>query len=263
MTDWEVGVVPYLFLTVIFFYYFMSVSKLQSFLDRPSQCPPTAQKVILLSDSRGKYLEPHKQPGWNIDFRYRSGARLAKGYYWLRDNVQSLVRLSETIHVFIWLGTCDFTQKSGPYITLRHDSLEGCFRYMTSQINRFYELIAKYPSVTLVFLEIPPYCMLKWYEHRKLVISDDLRKQNFELHHRICTINEYIQQKNDCFGVESPRFKLDLVNIRKTTGKPARKSTSFRHYLDGVHPDVVLSQVWLKRLMERSFYISHLSQVKL
>lgn len=235
----------------------MSDSKLQSFLDRPTKYSPTKQKVILLSDSRGRYLEPYNQSGWNIEFVYKSGARLAQGYYWLKSNICSLVKQYDSIHLFIWLGTCDVTQKFGPSITLRHNSLEESFSYITGQICRFCELVANYPTIKLVFLEIPPYSLLKWYEYKQLGITKELSEQNLELHRRICVINEFIQERNDCIGVESPRFKLDLYNIRKASGKTGRKSLSFKHYLDGIHPDEILSRVWLKRLMERSFYMSY------
>ena len=242
-------------------FFLMSVNKLQSFLDRPSKCPPTDQKVILLSDSRGRYLEPYKKARWNIEFVYKSGARLAQGYYWLECNIRSLVQQYDTIHLFKWLGTCDLTQKFGPYIRLRHSSLEECFQCITCHICQFYKLVDHYPTVILVFLEIPPYSIVKWYEHKHLVIPDGLSEQNFELLQLIGVINEFIQEKNDCFGVGSPRFKLDLHNTRKVSGKSGRRSISFKHYLDGVHPDNLLSCVWLKRLMECSFYISDKSLV--
>ncbi|MES9880802.1 MAG: hypothetical protein ABW185_07985 [Sedimenticola sp.] len=103
----------------------------------------------------------------------------------------------------------------------------------------------------MVFLEIPPYSMVHWYITKGLVVTDGLKAQDLELFERICMINDFIREKNDRFAVQSPRFKLDLLNTRKTAGKASRKSISFKHYLDGVHPDQLLSKVWLKRVIER------------
>ena len=75
--------------------------------------------------------------------------------------------------------------------------------------------------------------------------SDDL-----VLYHRISLIKDFIIQCNDRRGVQSPVFKLDLLNDRKRAGKEVRKSITFRQYLDGVHPGELLAEVWLKRIVE-------------
>lgn len=235
----------------------MSENSLKKFLNRPSPFPPTNQKVVVLSDSKGRYLEKNRQPQWNVKFYYKSGRRLAEGLYWLRGNIRYLNRANDTVHLYVWLGTCDLTRKVGSQLELRHSSLEECYSCVTQQICRFYRLVSQYPSIKIIFLEIPPYSMVQWHQTKHVVVDDSLHRQEFELYKRICLVNEFIQEKNDSLHVISPRFKLDLTNIRKAAGKESRRSISFRHYIDGIHPSDLLSVVWLKRIIECSFRLCY------
>lgn len=226
-------------------------TKLEKYLHRPSHYDITNRKIILFSDSKGRYLQPHKLPIWNIDFLHRPGCTLSHGLHWLEQIIHNLVQQHSNIDLCIWLGTCDFTSKVGQHITLKHHTLEDCFRHVSTQIDRFYRLAAHYHTVRVVFLEIPPYSLAQWFRAKGLPVSDDLHNQDLELFRRISIVNDFIREKNDRNNVQSPRFKLDLVNARKAAGKCTRRSISFKHYLDGVHPDPLLSQVWLKRLIEQ------------
>jgi len=152
----------------------MSDAKLKKFLDRPSKFLPNNQKVILLSDSKGRYLARDVKPRWNIDFNFKSGRRLAEGRCWLQTNIEFLSRRHKVLHLFVWLGTCDLTKKRGLELNLQHSSLEECYKYVTEQVCRFFELVAKYKNIRLVFLEIPPYSMVHWYRTRGLRIDDKL-----------------------------------------------------------------------------------------
>ena len=96
-----------------------------------------------------------------------------------------------------------------------------------------------------MFLTIPPYSIVRWDKSRNIPVTDQTKSDDLVLYHRISLINDFIIQCNDRHGVQSPVFKLDLLNDRKRAGKEVRKSITFRQYLDGVHPEV-----WLKRIVE-------------
>lgn len=232
----------------------MSTSKLRKYLDHPIKSRRVEQRVILLSDSKGRYLAPYAESGWDVDIVSKSGCTIPEGFYWLNRNIDRLLQRHGSFTLCVWLGTCDLTQKVGKTLSLRHNTVENCLKQVTNQIGRFYQLLANYPRVNIVFLEIPPYSLVQWFRSKGLVSVTDLLVQDLQLAERIDLVNEFIRQENYRRSVWSPKFKLDLVNYRKTAGGSSRKGICFRNYLDGVHPDPLLSKVWLKRIVEQLSY---------
>jgi hypothetical protein len=233
----------------------MSTSRLQKYLDRPVQFNNAGRKLVLLSDSKGRYLSPFIDPGYSIKIISKSGCALSEGFHWLVRNIDRLIACHGPLTLCVWLGTCDFTSKAGRILTLRHESDEKCFQQITGNINRVFHLLAAYTEVKVIFLEIPPYSLVQWFKSKGLEAPYDLHAQDLLLAERIDLVNEFICQKNEQVGVRSPKFKLDLINYRKSATGGGRRSICFKHYLDGVHPSPLLSRVWLKRLLER-FYCS-------
>lgn len=157
--------------------------------------------------------------------------------------------------MYIWLGTCDLTAKASNHsLVLRNEDGDDCYRYVFNQIERYYRLVAPLQKVKLIFLQIPPYSIVRWHTNRNIPITDGNKVDDLVLYRRVCYINEYIDTINDRDMVSSVRFRLDLCQERKATNKEGRKSISYSQYLDGIHPNEHLSKVWLKRIMERAFF---------
>lgn len=237
----------------------MTDAKLKRYLQRELHAKEIKNDLILLTDSKGNYLQRHLTkystdfPAISkIHFESHSGRNLVQGLYWLQANIQRLLTCFNKLSIYVWLGTCDLTYKRGRYIYLQHRSDELCCSYISHIIERYYSFLASYSTVTVVFLYIPPYSIVHWNLKKGLPVSDNTRADDLILYNRVCLVNDFIRYCNDRRDVESPRFHLDLRNERKVAGKETRKSITYKKYLDGIHPDELLAEVWLKRIIERA-----------
>lgn len=236
----------------------MSQSKLQKYVDAPFHFYGRLKKQpILISDSKGNYLKYHsdliEQFGYFIDFQCRSGARIADYFYWLQSNLHKKVQQFGNIVLYVWLGTCDLTCRKGKFIALRHDSDNLAVSYLKNQIDRYLSFVSKFPTVQLVFLEIPPYSIQAWNNSKGHRDPSVFLSQDLILYERIILVNEYIKEINFQRSVESPRFKLDLLRYRKSKNGDQRKSINYNSYKDGIHPNPVLARYWMKRIIARIF----------
>ena len=137
----------------------MSETKLNKYLLRPVRLGTPQGQLVLLSDSKGRYLrnELHSFPEFNIHFEGRPGLRLFQGLYWLQGNISHLIECYGPLQLYIWLGTCDLTLKQkDKQLTLRWDDDDVCFQYIFRQIENYYSFASCYPYVKLVFLQVPP-----------------------------------------------------------------------------------------------------------
>ena len=117
-----------------------------------------------------KHADLIKQFGYFIVFECTSGARFVDYYYWLQRMFSRKVRQ----YGHCWLGTCDVThfiesdsvekRKRHKFIELRHKPDNEAVQYLIYQINRYLRLISRFPTVKIIFLEIPPYSIRKWNE---------------------------------------------------------------------------------------------------
>ena len=123
----------------------MSVARLQKYLTRPSRLENTAQELVLLADSKGRYLAPFIEPGLNVDVISKSGCNLTEGYYWLDRNINKLLECHGPFTLCVWLGTCDFTSKVNKKLSLKHKSVEECFQQVSRKVERFFQLLLAYP----------------------------------------------------------------------------------------------------------------------
>lgn len=237
----------------------MNDTALQRYINKPFRFNGRLRKQpILIADSKGNYLKPHedllRQFGYFIDFECFPGARFADYYYWLKNNLHKKVNQYGHIVLYIWLGTCDFTIKKGKNITLRHEDDNTAVSYLKYQIDRYFDFVARFPTVSIVFLEIPPYSLEYYYKSKGHRDPTLFRSQDIILKERIALVNEYIKEVNQLTSVVSPRFKLDLMRFHKLNGEDHKRvSTSFSTYKDGVHPKPTLARYWTKRIVTRIF----------
>lgn len=252
-----------------------TINRLKKYNDRPLTFNGTLKrKPILISDSKGNCLKPHSdllsQFRYNIDFQCRGGIRFQEQYYWLLSNLKNKIRQYGNIVVYVWLGTCDLTLKisedvlvSVPgnsynnfrkrktnFIELRHKTDREAVSYLQFQIDRIVSFVSGFPTVKLVFLEIPPYSIEEWNLSKGHRDPTSFHSQDLKLAERISLVNEYISYVNEKVSVKSPRFKADLLKFRKSKkGDVKRVSLSFSAYKDGVHPGPVLARCWMRKLV--------------
>ena len=233
----------------------MSDTKLLRYLNREPRAGNPHGHIVILSDSKGRYLRNvrHNFREFNIHFEGKSGLRLFQGLYWLKDNISDLINHFGYIQLHVWLGTCDLTLKSKDHqLVLRWVEDDACYRYMLRQIESYCQFLSNYPNVKLIFLQVPPFSIVRWHNKKGLLVTDQTKQDDLTLFRRISYINELIESVNDRHMVSSVRFKLDLVQEKKAKNKDSRKSISYKQYLDGIHPNELLSKVWLKRIWERA-----------
>lgn len=238
----------------------MSQSKLRKYIDRPLHFNGRLRsKPVLISDSKGFSLKPHldliKQFQENIIIECRAGARFQDYFHWLRSNLHRLVQNFDNIVLYVFLGTCDLTLKKGKFTELRHKNDSSAVSYVKFQIERYLSFVKNFPSVTLVFLEIPPYSIEAWNKAKGHRDPKFFHSQDFILLERIALVNEYIRSVNERSSehrktpLSSPRFKLDLIKFRKEKGGKQRRSLNFSNYRDGIHPTCLLARCWMKHIV--------------
>ena len=229
-------------------------SKLEKFIDKPFQhLHPQSKYAVLISSSKGNYIKPHRDIlraiNYKLRFVCRGGATFAKQFRWLESNLEFLVHRHNQVVVIVWLGTCDLTEKSEKFISLRHSTDDAAFQYVTSQVVRFCSFAEKFPSVKLVFFEIPPYSIVEWNTYQGHENPVEFHADDTVLNDRIILINQFIAQVNKARNFCSPRFHLDVTKSKKQKDGQQRKSLDFSLFKDGIHPDVLLARYWMKRLV--------------
>lgn len=247
-----------------------TTGKLQKYVDRPIVFHGRLKKQpIILGDSKGNYLRQHAtdifQPFCDIEFQCRGGARFADYFYWLKRNLARKVQQYTRIVLYIFLGTCDLTSitpyskdtsksRVKRYIELRHSDNNTCFFYLRGQIDEYCQFISNFPTVSVVFLEIPPYSIQEWNKYQGHPNPKSFLSQDLILYERISIINDYIRSVNKPKSVQSPRFDQDLKRARKSRGDSHRRiSLNFSNYKDGIHTKPLLARCWMKRILLQIF----------
>jgi hypothetical protein len=103
----------------------MSVNKLRIYLNTLPDSLTGTQTLtpLLLSDSKGLYLEKHILPGVDqrIQFCCKNSRNTTKGLNRIRDHLDYKIGNLGDISLYIWLGTCDLTSYNKGYISLHTD----------------------------------------------------------------------------------------------------------------------------------------------
>ena len=110
-----------------------------------------------------------------IYFWYQRGVSVEERFEWLNQNLQSKVQElgSNYITVYVWLGTCDLTKKSDNFIELRTRDYTTV-RHICRFYKEIYDYVRQFPTINIVFLELPFYSMFLWnlhHNHVKLLKS--------------------------------------------------------------------------------------------
>ena len=237
----------------------MSNNSLQRYLRtvRPPVLGIRSYTPILLSDSKGYQLYNqvrHHTVDNSIIWWGDSSYTTADGIDELKSKIARARRRFGNIWLYFWLGTCDLTckERGQKYIDIRSET-EITVNSLSSQYQQLHEVLDQYPDVKYTILKIPHYSIEsfnKYKGHQNHKIFAD--KDNI-LWDQIDLINSKIDSINQSIGSYSPHFSLDLYrNSKYKRGNHRTPSTrhyyNFNLYTDGIHPDQLLSQVWLKRI---------------
>lgn len=242
----------------------MSLSKLDRYISRvdPSTLQvPHSKTPIILSDSKGRYLrdEIGRFDGIENDILFwcKSGASCREQYDYLVQNLENTLQHHPAIVLYVWVGNCDLTTKSGPIIELKNRD-SSSVKQITDCYREIYDFVGRFPTVELVFLEIPPYSIFHYNDKnqptpltRKQI--RDLKRDDFSLNKQIEQVNSFIRDTNRLLHKSSPRFSIDLQNSRKDRYSEEGRYTFrfYAFYLDGIHPCPLLAHYWLVRLCQR------------
>jgi hypothetical protein len=129
--------------------------------------------------------------------------------------------------------------------------------YITEYYQLFADLINSRPKCEYTFLETPVYSIQYFNESRDYLDPKEFKNQDKELQGQIYELNGYIQQTNTANNTKSPLFSADLCrrsnyrlgyHHRHSAG---RATCNFFLYFDGIHPERILSQFWLRKILEQ------------
>jgi hypothetical protein len=135
----------------------MTESKLIKYLQKPT--PATSgkrlQQPVILSDSKGNWLqrETTNESDGELIWWSKSGAKIEDSTRWLRSTIaRKIIQLRDT-WLYVWLGTCNLTEKNKKYINRKTETDDEILKIET-YCKEIIEIINKYPGSKVTILEI-------------------------------------------------------------------------------------------------------------
>lgn len=234
----------------------MSEPKLHKFLQTNTVPTVSVRSVtpVILSDSKGRFLSDQVDPVENVESQIiwwsESGAKIQDRYNWLTSNLDREINQIGNIHLFIWLGTCNLTKKSGKFIQLAHND-DTEVELITYYIGKIIDLLKGYTGSRVTFLEIPEYSIVSYNKYHGHHNPSSFRIADKELQSQIYTLNGKIRDINESLNTISPEFTSDLRTkrtFRRRRRIIVQHYTNFSLYSDGIHPKNLLARYWLRKL---------------
>ena len=238
----------------------MNARKLQKYLDRPNPAienhnlPENRYVSVAITDSKGRYLRrraalPVEHNIVWVDQRNEPGRTTTEGLEWVRNNVENCQKKYTSFTLFVWLGTCNFCNKNkDKYLSLK-ENVARVAAQVISDLRQIVE-IGFQNNFQVVLLEIPVYCIQEYNRVHGHKSPSDFQAQDEILHQNIQKVNEEIRKINLNSGKVSPMFNLDLRRKRPGSPRSNRCYYNFAQYEDGLHPNVILSKYWLRKIAE-------------
>ena len=181
------------------------------------------------------------------------GRTAEQGYIWLQQNIDQLITRLQTIHIYVWLGTCDLTKNSHPYVSLAKSD-DSKIQAVISTFHKFVDLLKDKPGCCITFLEIPTYSIFEWNKFRNHPNPAQFKKEDDQLITQVNKLNDLIRDlnKETTISQPSPVFSHDISHNQAKTSKSRtytiRQSYNFTLYKDGIHPLENLAKVWLRKI---------------
>ncbi|CAC5389593.1 unnamed protein product [Mytilus coruscus] len=205
------------------------------------------RKAFLLSDSKGRYLKDVVQPLERIvDIVYKGGAKIDDAVLY-QDLRQKITGLDNPL-ILIWLGTCEFTKKTGRYISL-HTEIS-----VSDVLDKLGNLKANIldvnSSAEILILKCPAYSIEHYNKYHRHPDSESFHDDDSILQDKIQDLNDKLVDLNTNFP--GSNFSLDLIkNTKVNKGRRSKYVFMFKDlYTDGIHPCPTLSMVWLRKIQK-------------
>ena len=120
---------------------------------------------------------------------------------------------------------------------------------MKQQIEKNRKYVSYFPTVQILFLEIPCYSIEHYNKHLRCPNPENFHENDLILTERIGILNDHIRDMNCESGFSTPRFKKDLIKYRKGKGHKQSSSLKFSGYIDCLNPDSKLARTWMKKIV--------------
>ena len=111
-----------------------------------------------------------------------------------------------TAWIYVWLDTCDLTQKDKKYIAIRSPESDTSIETILEYIQKIIDLIKEHPGCKVTILEIPLYSIVSWNKHSGHKNPEKFTEQDSQLENQTYKLNGQIRQLNTQLGVYSPQF---------------------------------------------------------
>ena len=235
----------------------MSVHRLEKNCERlestKTTCEHFSRTPVVIGDSKVRYLKPFTTSE-TIIWISKGGANSSVIFTWVHRNIRKLLKKHRLLCVYIFCGTCDFTEKRGRCIDLPRNQQEVLQRFCNN-LQGIKEICDKYRSdIKLTYLPVPYYSIQYWNRFKGHPDPESFKESDLFLSSQIDQANCFIDTLNCSLNSISPKLNEDLSRSRKRKGGKARYSLNFKLYKDGIHPDTKLAKSWFTsvfRLMKR------------
>lgn len=219
----------------------------------------TVDKLIILSDSKGKYLKsefdklgltnPH------ILWWCQSGRRTEDGVKKLDQMINWLTAKGDKVYVLFWHCTCDLSVKQGKYIFQRHRWTTELIEHLSLNFEKLVQLNSRHSNVNIGILETPPIFTKQWNKSRDYDFVDGI--SDSDLHEQVKETNKIIREYNIRLGFTAPKFECDFIWSRRDKKKGSSGTTTTRYTFssalnrDGVHPIDIIAKKWLFKILNK------------
>lgn len=208
-------------------------------------------KPVVVSDSKGRYLKllsANVFPEREIKWISQPGATTSQIYSYLRNNIADLVHQYQKIHIYVWTGTCDLTEKhQDRSISLKSGDPTESFK---EGADRIIQLASDRSNVRLTFLHVPFFSISIW---NKIKARSQQAKgaEDDQLTESVKALNSHIDSLNNRLTTYSPSLEQDMVRYRKRANSSGKYTINFSLLSDGVHPNQPLARSWLASICRR------------
>ena len=159
---------------------------LQHFADIEESLPRRQRTAVVVSDSKGRRPKEQVRITSPIERRIvwlcKAGLASEEGIIWLKSKLSQLKADHGEISIYLFLGTFDFTCKTGDFITIK-ETLSDKYDRM---IDNFHLLsdYAKRKNFEVTFFELPYYSMTEWNRYKGDPMPQVFQKDD----HTLCAI---------------------------------------------------------------------------
>ncbi|KAK3108931.1 hypothetical protein FSP39_019035, partial [Pinctada imbricata] len=223
-----------------------SEKDLLRYLDKNPLVIPDCQSSavgLLVSDSKGNRLRAvHTETNVPLKFLCVSGGNTERLLKELKHHLPKFIKdIGKPFVVYWWTGTCDLTVKQGRFIDCNLSR-----SVITDTVKLYIEasaFVQQFQGCKIKFIGQPIYLVSLYNDICGHMLPTDFLDSDRILEQQVDKLNREIEHLNGNLGVTTLKFNADLRDCRHKG-----KNYFFELLYDGLHPDKLLSQKWLRRI---------------